>query len=68
MMESDDLRVCLYGNTAIVTALTTTKGKFGEQGFTTQEGGQQMCSSNKMGTGNAHFRISLASLRSETDP
>jgi len=27
-MASDDIRVRVYGNTAIVTALTTTKGKF----------------------------------------
>jgi ketosteroid isomerase-like protein len=37
MMESDDTRVLIYGNTAIVTALTTTKGKFSGQAFTTQE-------------------------------
>ena len=37
MMESDDTRVRIYGNTAIVTALTTTKGKFSGQVFTTQE-------------------------------
>jgi ketosteroid isomerase-like protein len=37
MMESDDTRVRIYGNTAIVTALTTTKGKFSRQSFTTQE-------------------------------
>jgi ketosteroid isomerase-like protein len=37
MMESDDSRVLIYGNTAIVTALTTTKGKFSGQAFTTQE-------------------------------
>ena len=37
MMESDDIRVRIYGNTAIVTALTTTKGKFSGTGFTTQE-------------------------------
>jgi ketosteroid isomerase-like protein len=37
MMESDDTRVRIYGNAAIVTALTTTKGKFGGQVFTTQE-------------------------------
>ena len=37
MMESDDARVRIYGNTAIVTALTTTKGKFSGQVFTTQE-------------------------------
>jgi ketosteroid isomerase-like protein len=37
MMESDDARVRIYGNTAVVTALTTTKGKFNGQVFTTQE-------------------------------
>src|SRR4029077_13491986 len=37
MMESDDTRVRIYGNAAIVTALTTTKGKFGGQVFTTLE-------------------------------
>jgi ketosteroid isomerase-like protein len=37
MMESDDTSVLIYGNTAIVTALTTTKGKFSGQAFTTQE-------------------------------
>jgi ketosteroid isomerase-like protein len=37
LMESDNARVRIYGNTAIVTALTTTKGKFGGQPFTTHE-------------------------------
>jgi ketosteroid isomerase-like protein len=37
MIESDDTRVLIYGNTAIVTALTTTKGKFSGHAFTTQE-------------------------------
>jgi ketosteroid isomerase-like protein len=37
MMESDDTRVRIYGNTAIVTALTTTKGAFSGQVFTTKE-------------------------------
>jgi ketosteroid isomerase-like protein len=37
MMESDDARVRIYRNTAIVTALTTTKGKFSGQIFTTKE-------------------------------
>jgi len=37
MMESDDTRVRIYGNSAIVTALTTTKGEFSGQVFTTQE-------------------------------
>jgi ketosteroid isomerase-like protein len=37
MMESDDMRVRIYGNTAIVTALTTTNGRFNGHAFTTQE-------------------------------
>jgi ketosteroid isomerase-like protein len=37
MMESEDTRVRIYGDTAIVTALTTTRGKFSGQAFTTQE-------------------------------
>ena len=37
MMESADLRVRLYGNTALVTGLTTTKGKFMGQDFTSCE-------------------------------
>lgn len=37
MMESDDARVRIYGNTAVVTALTKTRGKFSGQVFTTQE-------------------------------
>lgn len=37
MMESADIRVRIYGNAAIVTALTTTRGKFSGQVFTTQE-------------------------------
>src|ERR1700745_2182919 len=37
MMESDDMRVRIYGNTALVTALTTTKGRFNGHAFTTQE-------------------------------
>lgn len=32
-MESTDLRVRLYGNAAVVTALTATKGKFMGQDF-----------------------------------
>jgi ketosteroid isomerase-like protein len=36
-MESADLRARLYGNTAVVTGLTTTKGKFMGQDFTTCE-------------------------------
>ena len=37
MMESDDPRVRIYGNAAVVTAMTTTKGKFNGQVFNTQE-------------------------------
>jgi ketosteroid isomerase-like protein len=36
-MDSHDLRVRIYGNAAIVTALTTSKGKFMGQEFTTKE-------------------------------
>jgi len=36
-MESDDVRVRVYGDSAVVTGLTTTKGKFMEQEFTTRE-------------------------------
>ena len=37
VMESTDWRVCLYGNTALVTGLTTTKGKFIGQDFASCE-------------------------------
>ena len=37
MMESDDIRVRVYGDSAVVTALTRTKGKFMGQDFSTQE-------------------------------
>jgi ketosteroid isomerase-like protein len=37
MMESTDLRARLYGNTAVVTGLTTTKGKFMGHDFTSCE-------------------------------
>jgi ketosteroid isomerase-like protein len=37
MMESGNLRVRLYGNTAVLTGLTTTKGKFMGQDFTSCE-------------------------------
>jgi ketosteroid isomerase-like protein len=36
-MDSDDVRVRVYGDTATATALTRTKGKFMGQDFTTQE-------------------------------
>jgi ketosteroid isomerase-like protein len=37
MMESDDMNVRTHADSAVVTALTTTKGKFGGQEFTTRE-------------------------------
>jgi len=37
VMESKDLRVRVYGDSAVVTAVTRTKGKFMGQEFTTQE-------------------------------
>lgn len=36
-MDSDDVRIRIYGDTATATALTRTKGKFMGQDFTTQE-------------------------------
>ena len=36
-MDSDDVRIRVYGDTAIATARTRTKGKFMGQDFTTQE-------------------------------
>jgi ketosteroid isomerase-like protein len=37
MMESEDLRVRVYGNSAVVTGITRTKGKFMGEEFSTQE-------------------------------
>jgi ketosteroid isomerase-like protein len=37
MMESEDFRVRVYGDSAVVTGVTRTKGKFMGQEFTTQE-------------------------------
>jgi ketosteroid isomerase-like protein len=37
LMESADWRVRLYGNTAVMTGLTTTKGRFMGQDFTSCE-------------------------------
>ena len=36
-MESEDLRVRVYGESAVVTAVTRTKGTFMGQDFSTQE-------------------------------
>ena len=37
MMESEDLRVRVYGDSAVVITVTRTKGKFMGQEFSTQE-------------------------------
>lgn len=37
LMESDDVRVRVYGHSSVVTGLTTTKGRFMGQDFTTRE-------------------------------
>src|SRR6266480_8065781 len=37
MMKSDDIRLRLYGDSAVLTALTRSKGKFMGQEFTTEE-------------------------------
>ena len=37
MMESEDDSVRIYGDTAVVMGLTTSKGKFMDQEFTTRE-------------------------------
>jgi ketosteroid isomerase-like protein len=37
MMKSEDFRVRVYGDSAVVTAVTRTKGKFMGQEFSTQE-------------------------------
>ena len=39
MMESDDVGVRIYGDTAVVSGLTRTKGKFMGRDFSTQERG-----------------------------
>jgi ketosteroid isomerase-like protein len=37
LMESEDLRIRVYGDNAVVTAMTRTRGKFLGQEFSTQE-------------------------------
>ena len=37
MMESDEMRVRIYGDSAVVSAVTRSKGKFMGQEFTTHE-------------------------------
>jgi hypothetical protein len=37
MMESDDIRIRIYGESAVVTALASSKGKFMGQDFSTRE-------------------------------
>ena len=37
IMDSEDFRIRLYGDSAVATAVTSTKGKFMGQEFSTQE-------------------------------
>ena len=37
IMESEDFRIRIYGDSAVVTGITRTKGKFMGQEFSTQE-------------------------------
>jgi len=37
MMESEDFRIRIYGDSAVVTGITRTKGKFMGQEFSTKE-------------------------------
>ena len=37
MMESEDFRIRVYGDSAVVTGITRTKGRFMGQEFSTQE-------------------------------
>jgi ketosteroid isomerase-like protein len=37
MMESDDMRIRVYGDSAVVSALTRSKGKFMGQEFSMRE-------------------------------
>ena len=67
MMESDDIRVRVYGESAVITALTRTKGEFMGQAFSTQERATDVLS-GWMDDGNAYCRSSLASLRSSRGP
>ena len=36
-MESTDIEVCVHGDTAVVTGITTSKGQFMGEGFATRE-------------------------------
>ena len=37
IMDSEDFRIRVYGDSAVITAVTRAKGKFMEQEFSTQE-------------------------------
>jgi ketosteroid isomerase-like protein len=52
-MQSEDFRVRVYGDSALVTGITRTKGKFMGQEFNTQDAGPQMFLSSAMDDGNA---------------
>jgi len=56
-MDSDDFRIRIYGDTAVATALTRTKGKFMGQDFTTQERATDVLVKR-----DAHWRIVFSQL------
>ena len=53
MMESEDFRVRVYGDSAVVIGVTRTKGKFMGQEFSTQERATDVFVKRAMGDGNA---------------
>jgi ketosteroid isomerase-like protein len=61
-MDSDDLRIRVYGDTASATALTRTKGKFMGQDFTTQERATDVLV-KRMAVGGSCFRNLRGSVR-----
>ena len=63
MMESDQVRVRIYGDTAIVTGLTATNGKFIGEEFSTQERGTDVFVKQD-GRWQCVFRSSLDSVKS----
>src|SRR5438270_1599757 len=54
-MELDDMTVRLHGESAVVTTITSTKGKFAGQEFATQERATDF-SVNKAAAGSVYFR------------
>jgi hypothetical protein len=47
IMESEDLRVRVYEDTSVVTAVTCTKGKFMGEEFSTHERATDVCKARR---------------------